>query len=174
MSSGFLWWWSQHMYCVHFVENILFESSGDICWPSLPSLLLDQLSTDKRDSGGFFSRKLVSRTSDSYGYSASLVHGLELHNGYLDTARLWYFASTLRVLHDSASILWYELKYNNNLSLISYQYHAMNSRFLVGRLHLGSRKSHYFHIVYGLNDYTLYVCVQEKIIKLILCTENEI
>ena len=36
------------IYCVDFVENTLFESSGDICWPPLPSSLLDQLLTDKR------------------------------------------------------------------------------------------------------------------------------
>ncbi len=29
------------MHCVDIVENTLFESSGDICWPSL---LLDELS----------------------------------------------------------------------------------------------------------------------------------
>ena len=33
-----------HMQCVHFVENALFRSYGDICWPPLPSLLFDRLS----------------------------------------------------------------------------------------------------------------------------------
>ena len=32
-----------HMHCVDLVENALFRSSGDICWPLLPSLLLDRL-----------------------------------------------------------------------------------------------------------------------------------
>ena len=64
VSLGFLCW-SQRMYCVDFVEHALFESSGDTCWPPLPSSLLDQLLTNKRDSNGFLSRKLVCRTNDS-------------------------------------------------------------------------------------------------------------
>ena len=48
-----------------YVENALFKSSGDICWPPLPSSLLDELSMYKRDSDGFFSRRLVCRYSDS-------------------------------------------------------------------------------------------------------------
>ena len=53
-----------HMHCVDFVENALFKSYGNICWPPLPSSLLDRLSIDKMDSNGFFSRWLVCRTSD--------------------------------------------------------------------------------------------------------------
>ena len=30
-------------YYVEFVENALFRSSGNICWPLRPSLLFDQL-----------------------------------------------------------------------------------------------------------------------------------
>ena len=37
----------QLIYCVDFVENVSFESSGDICWPPLPSSFHDQLSMDK-------------------------------------------------------------------------------------------------------------------------------
>ena len=51
------------MYCVDFVENALFKSSGEICRSPLPSLLLDELSMDKRDSNGFFSRRLACRTN---------------------------------------------------------------------------------------------------------------
>ena len=64
------------MYCVDFVENALFKS-GDICLPPLPSLLL---SADKRDSNGFFLRKPVCRTSDSFynstGSSLIMLLGL--------------------------------------------------------------------------------------------------
>ena len=55
----------QRMHCVDFAENALFKSSGDICWSPPPSLLLGQLSVNKRDSDGFFSSKLECRTSDS-------------------------------------------------------------------------------------------------------------
>ena len=55
----------QRIHCVDFAENALFKSFSDICWLPLPSSLLDQLSVDKRDSGGFFSSRLVCRTSDS-------------------------------------------------------------------------------------------------------------
>ena len=55
---------SQHMHCVDFIENALFKSSGEICWSPLPSSLLDELSMDKRDSNGFFSRRLACRTND--------------------------------------------------------------------------------------------------------------
>ena len=64
VSLGFLCCF-QRMHCVDFIENALLKSSGDICWSPLPSLLLDQLSEDKRDSDGFFSCRLVCRTSDS-------------------------------------------------------------------------------------------------------------
>ena len=56
---------SQCICCVDFVENALFKSSGQICWSPLPSSLLDELLMDKRNSYGFFSRRLVCRTSDS-------------------------------------------------------------------------------------------------------------
>ena len=56
MSLGFLCWY-QHMYCVDFVKNALFESYGDIYWSLQPSSLLDQLLMGKRDSNGFFSRR---------------------------------------------------------------------------------------------------------------------
>ena len=36
VSLGFLCWF-QRMHCVDFVENALFRSSGDICWPPRPS-----------------------------------------------------------------------------------------------------------------------------------------
>ena len=55
---------SQHMYCVDFVENALFKSSGKICWSPLPYSLLDELSTEKRDNDGFLSRRLACRTSN--------------------------------------------------------------------------------------------------------------
>ena len=53
------------MCCVNFVENASFKSFGDICQSPLPSPLLDKLSVTKRDSNGFFSRKIVGRSSDS-------------------------------------------------------------------------------------------------------------
>ena len=65
-------WRSQHMHCVVFVENDLFKSFGDICWPPLPSSFLDELSMDKIDNDGFFSRRLVCRSSDrSYNLTDS-------------------------------------------------------------------------------------------------------
>ena len=54
----------QCMHCVDFVEDALFKSNGNICWSPLPPFL-DQLSMDKRNSNGFFSSRLVCRTSDS-------------------------------------------------------------------------------------------------------------
>ena len=53
-----------HMYCVDFIKNALFRSSCNICWPPLPSLLLDRLSMDKRGSDGFVSRWLAYRSSN--------------------------------------------------------------------------------------------------------------
>ena len=44
---------SQRMYCVDFVENALFKSSGEICWSSLPSSLLDELDGQKRAMASF-------------------------------------------------------------------------------------------------------------------------
>ena len=55
----------QRMHRVDFTENALFKSSGNICWSPLPSSLLGQLSVDKLDSDGFFSSRLVFRTSDN-------------------------------------------------------------------------------------------------------------
>ena len=57
-------WRSQHMYCVDFVENALFKSSGDICWSPAFFASCDELSANKGDIDGFFSRRLVSRSSD--------------------------------------------------------------------------------------------------------------
>ena len=37
-----------HVYCVNFIENTLFRNYGNICWPPLPSLLLDGLLKDKK------------------------------------------------------------------------------------------------------------------------------
>ena len=58
-------WHVLDMYCVDFFENALFRSSGDICCAPLLCLLLIELSMNKRDSDGFFSRRLVCTTSDS-------------------------------------------------------------------------------------------------------------
>ena len=55
-----------------FFENALFRSYGDICCASLPSLLLNELSMNERDSDGFFSKRLVCGTSDiSYNLTGS-------------------------------------------------------------------------------------------------------
>ena len=63
---------SQHMCCVHFVENILFKSSGEVCWSHLPSSLLDEFLMDKRDSDGFFLRRLACRTNNrSYTFNST-------------------------------------------------------------------------------------------------------
>ena len=45
---------------------------------ALPSSLLDELSVNKRDSGGFFSKRLVGRYSDRSNNStdSSLIHGV--------------------------------------------------------------------------------------------------
>ena len=45
-----------------FTENVLFVSSGVICWSLLPSLLPGELSMG-RDSDGFFSTGKVSIVS---------------------------------------------------------------------------------------------------------------
>ena len=62
---------SQCMYCVDFID----KSYGEICWSPLPSSLLDKLFMDKRDSNGFFSRRLTCRTSNMFNHStdSSLV-----------------------------------------------------------------------------------------------------
>ena len=73
-------WRSQDMHCVDFVEIALFKSSGDICWS--PSFLIassDELSVNKRDIDGFFSRRVVSRSSDrSYNSTDSSLNILNL------------------------------------------------------------------------------------------------
>ena len=63
VSLSFLWR-SQYMYGVDFVENALFNSSGDICWSPAFFASCDELSVNKGDSDGFFTRRLVSRSSD--------------------------------------------------------------------------------------------------------------
>ena len=68
-----------------------------ICWPPQPSLLLDELSIDERDSNCFVSRSLVCRSSDSSYNStdSSLVTvGYQLHFLALlcaDLACTWYY-----------------------------------------------------------------------------------
>ena len=63
---------SVYMYCVDFVENTLFKSSGESCWLPLPSSLLNELSMDKRDSNGFFLRRLACRTNNrSYTFNST-------------------------------------------------------------------------------------------------------
>ena len=65
------------MYCVNFVESkiTLLESSGENNWSLLPSSLLDELSVNKRDREGFYSRNLVGRSSDrSYNLTDSSLN----------------------------------------------------------------------------------------------------
>jgi hypothetical protein len=54
-----------NMHCVDVIENALFKSSGNNCWPHLPSLLLDELSIDERDSDRLISSLVVCRSSNS-------------------------------------------------------------------------------------------------------------
>ena len=50
----------QDMHCVvDFIENARVKISGNICWPPLPSLLLDEFLMNKWDSDDFFSRRIV-------------------------------------------------------------------------------------------------------------------
>ena len=80
---GFLWHFL-HMHCVDFVENALFRSYGNICQSSLPSLLLDRLTMDQTDSCGFFSRRLVCRSSDrSYNSTDSSLNILNCQLSFL-------------------------------------------------------------------------------------------
>ena len=58
-------WHVLDMFCMDFFENALFRSSGNIGCASLPSSLFEELSMNKRDSDGFFSRRLVYRSSVS-------------------------------------------------------------------------------------------------------------
>ena len=71
---SFLWRF-QDMYCVDFIQIALFKSSGDIYWSPLPFLLLDELLV-KRDSDGFFPRRLegTCRSSDSYNSTDSSLN----------------------------------------------------------------------------------------------------
>ena len=55
---------STHVLC-GFRWKCFFKSCGDICWSPLPSLPLDELSIDERDSDGFISRLVVCRSIDS-------------------------------------------------------------------------------------------------------------
>ena len=73
-----------HMHCVNFTENALFRSSGDICWPPLPSSLLDGLSMDKIVSDDFFSRWLVCRSNDR-SYNSNTGHGKQKLRFLLET-----------------------------------------------------------------------------------------
>ena len=69
---------------VEFVENTLFKSYGEVCWSSQPSLLLDELSVDKRDSDGFFSRRLACRTSNrSYSSTDSSLVTVDYQQSFL-------------------------------------------------------------------------------------------
>ena len=52
------------MNCVYFVDNTFVWKFWQLCWTPLSFLLLDQLTMDKKDSDGFFSRRLVCRTSN--------------------------------------------------------------------------------------------------------------
>ena len=54
-----------------FIESTLLKSSGKICGSPLPSLLLDELSMDKRNSDGFFSIRLACKTSDRSNHSTN-------------------------------------------------------------------------------------------------------
>ena len=54
-----------HVYCVNFIENTLFRNSGNICWPPLPSLLLDGLLKDKKRQWCLcFNMTIVCRSSN--------------------------------------------------------------------------------------------------------------
>ena len=90
------------MHCVDFTKNALFRSSGDICWSPLPCLLLDRISMDKIVSDGFFSRWLVSRSSDRCYISST--------GWSLDRVRL------------SATL--FDLKYAELASLLYYYVHV--------------------------------------------------
>ena len=75
---------SQRVYCVDFVETTLFKSSGETCWSPLPSLLLEELSMDKRDSDGFFLRRLGCRTNDrSYNSNDSSLVTVDYQQSFL-------------------------------------------------------------------------------------------
>ena len=66
------------------LENALFKSFGEICWPPLPSLLIDEFSMDKRDSDSFFSRRLACRTNDrSYSSTDSSLVTVDYQQSFL-------------------------------------------------------------------------------------------
>ena len=77
VSISFLWRFP-HMHYVDFIENALFRSSCDICWPAQLSSLLNRLSMEITNSDDFFSRWLVCRSSDrsynSTGWSLIIVN----------------------------------------------------------------------------------------------------
>ena len=109
---GFLWRF-QDMHCVAFVENALFKSSGDICWPPLPSSLLEELSIDIRDSGGFFSRRLVCRSSDrSYNLTDSSLVIVNCQLRFLP----WTFFSCIILLiwHTRGTAAYYVIACNRH------------------------------------------------------------
>ena len=57
-------WRSQDIYCVDFVENTLFKSSGDICWSSAFFASVANSRWTKETAMASFLRRLVSRSSD--------------------------------------------------------------------------------------------------------------
>ena len=70
-----------------FIKNTSFNSCGDICWPPPPSLLLDELSMDKK------------RVTDSvYLFSADLVYNVVL----LELHTIGISVFTLDVVHNTA------------------------------------------------------------------------
>ena len=54
-----------NIYCVEFTENASFFSFSAICFQPLPSRQVLDRQNKYRDSDGFFSRRLVCRSSDS-------------------------------------------------------------------------------------------------------------
>ena len=75
---------SQRVYCVDFVENALFKSSGEIYWSPLPSSLLYELLMEKTNSDGLFLRRLACRTSDgSYNSTDSSLATVDYQQSFL-------------------------------------------------------------------------------------------
>ena len=80
------------MNCVDLVEITSFKSSGNICWSPAFFTSFDELSVNKRDSDGFFSRRIVGRSSDrSYSSTDSSLN-------ILNCQLAWLGFSTLCVL----------------------------------------------------------------------------
>ena len=104
---GFSWHF-QHMHCVDFVEVTLFKSSDDIFQPPPPSSLLDKLLVDSRDSDGFFSRKLVCRSSDSsYNSIDKLLIIVDYQQGSLPLNQLiWHTRGADGYYVIQAHLLW--------------------------------------------------------------------